>query len=73
MRRTNRPAKLAHFLLGRYVHIHSMASSNMAEEQQLFGGAMVASIPTAWRNVSLVRQVPGEEFFVDDNIDKMIP
>lgn len=50
-----------------------MASSNMAEEQQLFGGAMVASIPTAWRNVSLVRQVPGEEFFVYDNIDKMIP
>jgi hypothetical protein len=33
----------------------------MVEEQQLFGGAMVASIPAAWRNVSLVRQVPGEE------------
>jgi hypothetical protein len=26
----------------------------------LFGGAIVASIPPSWRDVSLVRQVPGE-------------
>ena len=26
----------------------------------LFGGAIVSSIPPSWRDVSLVRQVPGE-------------
>ncbi len=27
---------------------------------ELFGGAIIASIPSTWRDVSLVRQVPGE-------------
>jgi hypothetical protein len=46
----------------------SQSSSSSTKQEELYGGAIVITVPSCFTNVSEIRQVPdNQEVFVDDN------